>query len=91
MGDERRGCLAGNSTPDKLGERNPVRQQNLWVVSGSGNLIAVLEAQEDGRDWSTFRCTACQRTEQFAIEQRRGLTSAAPSRPSIATVFQVGP
>jgi DNA-directed RNA polymerase subunit M/transcription elongation factor TFIIS len=35
--------------------------------------IAVMEAQEDGPDWSTFRCTACQRTERFAIEQRRGL------------------
>jgi hypothetical protein len=30
--------------------------------------IAVLEAREGSPDFSTFRCTACQRSERFVIE-----------------------
>jgi hypothetical protein len=31
--------------------------------------ITLLEAQDDRLDLSTFRCTACQRTERFVIER----------------------
>ena len=30
--------------------------------------VAVFEAREDSPDFSTFRCSACQRSERFVIE-----------------------
>jgi transposase-like protein len=35
---------------------------------GAPMTIAVLEAKEDSLDFSTFRCTTCQRSERFVIE-----------------------
>jgi tRNA(Ile2) C34 agmatinyltransferase TiaS len=49
----------------------PLATEELPKCPECGTLmtISLLEAQADGPDFSTFRCTACQRSERFVIER----------------------
>jgi hypothetical protein len=45
-----------------------IEEMPRYSECGAPMTIAVLEAREGNPDFSTMRCTACQRSERFVIE-----------------------